>query len=576
MGLKLKFSVIFSFIIVSIVGLTLISFIFIKSGKEKIKDIYTDKIAINQKLNKIKGKLESSTQRYMELGILTMMGEQSQDVLKVYEKGIQEFKEAEKEYIELFSNNKINFYKNSMDYLKKQNEKYENSYTAAKDSVNLGDAYTIMSNYSTLKKVQKNILSVIDEAIENKNDEIGRFYLKAEKESKTAIFILLFIWLVITLISLTSVYIVFAKIVKPVVNISGLIEEISLGEGDLTKRLDITSNDEIGRLAFHFNNFMNNLQFMITKVMSNSKAVSEMSEEILESIVKITDKQTENEKNINKMKERMIEIMDQVRNQTASTEETSASITEISQTLNSMSINAENTKKIYNKNVYDIENGINVIQKNIDTSFEINEMVKKIEDKAVKTGETTKKIIEIITLIKGISEQTNLLSLNAAIEAARAGEAGKGFAVVAEEVRKLADSSKKATGDIEDLIKNIRLGVKDLVDTIKEGYDTVSNSSKSGEETKKIIDSIVKNIRGTEKEIYELSMSVKEQAGAIDEMADVMANISNGSANIESLSRDQTEMVEGIEEIFRELMSKSNEMKNSSTELYELVKQFKV
>ncbi|GAB6185169.1 methyl-accepting chemotaxis protein [Thermopirellula anaerolimosa] len=197
-----------------------------------------------------------------------------------------------------------------------------------------------------------------------------------------------------------------------------MLKDIAQGEGDLTKRLDIHSKDEIGELAHWFNAFIGKLREMIRQVIESAEQFTEGAKIVAES------SQT---------------VAQGAQTQAAGVEEMSAAIEELSRSVDAVRALAVEADELARKSSHSAQEGGTAVEKSITAMNAIRESSKRIGD-----------IIQVISEIAG---QTNLLALNAAIEAARAGEHGMGFAVVADEVRKLAERSNHAAQEIAQLIR---------------------------------------------------------------------------------------------------------------------------
>lgn len=174
--------------------------------------------------------------------------------------------------------------------------------------------------------------------------------------------------------------------------------------------------------------------------------------------------------------------------------------------------------------------------------FESQESIKatvNIIDKISELNEATNKIQKIMNVIRNISEQTNLLSLNASIEAARAGEAGKGFAIVANEVKKLSIQTKQSYAEIEIMIKNVNSGVHTIVTNAGGVYDVLKKQSDSIRNTGLTFESIVANTDGIAEVIEQISYKISEideiKMNAIDAMNAILRNSENLTAGVEKM-----------------------------------------
>jgi len=294
------------------------------------------------------------------------------------------------------------------------------------------------------------------------------------------------------LVLVLLVYLLFAKINKPLKDINAAVESLSSGDADLTFRIKTKGNDEFTQLGEGINKFIELLEGIIKRIKQTSAQVLAGSEQISASSQAISSGASE---------------------QAASTEEMSATIEEMASNINQTAMNASKTGKIADETSVESELGGSAVEAAV---------------------EAVKEISEKIGVIGAIAKQTNILALNAAIEAARAGEAGKGFAVVASEVRKLAERSQISAGEIIDLSEK----TLDAADSAGTKIDNVIPGIK---QTSTLIEEIAtacqeqnNGAQQVSQAIIQLDSVVQQNASAAEELAAMSEEL---SANAKELSQ---------------------------------------
>ena len=281
-------------------------------------------------------------------------------------------------------------------------------------------------------------------------------------------------------------------------------------------------------------------------------------------------------KGVKHLVENIEKVLDNVRNQTASSEESLAALEEIAAT----SHNLNDKIKENSKNLSGTLEVTLSCNENIKT---VNEMMDEVggavtatESEVETLNQISRQISNILTAITGISDQTNLLALNAAIEAARAGEAGRGFAVVADEIRKLAEKTNGETGKISSLISTVQKEVA----KVKISMHTVSN--KVGE-TVTEVDSLNKQIelinsftKNNTDDIGNLVTSVNEQYIATQEISNAVSAITEGSVDIESSMAESTDLAGEIKMIIAENQEKVRSLNGELNILKDELEFFKI
>ncbi|MFD2214572.1 methyl-accepting chemotaxis protein [Metabacillus endolithicus] len=345
------------------------------------------------------------------------------------------------------------------------------------------------------------------------------------------------------------------SISKPLTNVTRHIKKIA--EGDLTgENIEVRTKDEIGILTSSINTMSGNLKELIQEVNQSSELVAAHSEELtasaeeskttteyittaIQEVASGADSQSEKVSHSEKALETMAMGISQIAISSSSISETSQSTIDKAQT------GGESVKQTVEQ--------MKSIQSSVQTS---NEMIKSLDERSKQIGN----IVEVIT---GIADQTNLLALNAAIEAARAGEQGKGFAVVADEVRKLAEESKKSSDQIRQLISSIQ-------------YEMISSLKGMGQVTQDVNDGLelANRTQGNFFEIIESTKLVSEQidqmAATAQEISVVTAEAAVSFGEISNITKETTASTQEVASSSEEQLGSMEEIATSAQSLSEM------
>ncbi len=331
------------------------------------------------------------------------------------------------------------------------------------------------------------------------------------------------------------------SITRPMSGIESMLTDIAEGEGDLTKRLEYVSNDELGIISAKFNIFMEKLRTIISQVAQNSAQVASAANQL-----QATSVQTANGAD---------EVAAQAGIVATAAEEMAATSGDIAQNCHLAADGSRHANDTASA-------GAAVVEKTVAVMNEIAFKVQESAQTVGNLGTRSDQIGAIIGTIEDIADQTNLLALNAAIEAARAGEQGRGFAVVADEVRALAERTTKATREIGEMIKAIQAETRGAVAVMEEGVHQVdsgtSEAAKSGAALQEILD-----------QVNAVSMQVNQIATAAEQQTATSSEI---SGNIQQITEVIQQTARGAEES----ASAARQLAVTAEELQRLVGQFKL
>lgn len=376
--------------------------------------------------------------------------------------------------------------------------------------------------------------------------EIGQIGLKAKSRMQR---VLIGIGLVFGLVVLSVIgTLAFAMVLKPINQVVAGLKDIATGEGDLTKRLEINSKDEIGTLARWFNQFVENLQAIIKDLASNavdmrssSAELSEISDTMSVGSRKTSDKATgvaeagdQMRCSMNSVASAMEQATTNLNMVVTAVEEMTATINEIAQTSESARTKTDTAMQLANS-----------------TSLLVNQL-----------GDSAQEIGKVVEAITEISDQVNLLALNATIEAARAGAAGKGFAVVANEIKELANQTQASTNEIKSRVNDIQNStggtvtkINEIVNAFGEVNDLVGVIATAIEEQSVTTREISGNLSQANNGINDVSQNVNRSSTATSQVADDIGEVKSASSEMEANSSLVNQNAEQLSTLSEQLTS---------------------
>ncbi len=347
-------------------------------------------------------------------------------------------------------------------------------------------------------------------------------------------------------------------------------ELLYMSEGDLSRgKVDIRSNDEIEQLAYNFNIMSENLKKVIANVRKAAIEIKDAAEVVSRSTV-------ENEKgseNISTALDNMAQSMDNQKTETNNAIDLMKKIKIISQDVNTkvsdISLSAANALKkaeIGNVNLSEYMIQLKDVNKTMEDVVQVSDVFIK----------QTSEMNSILGLINGISNQTNLLSLNASIEAARAGNAGKGFAVVADEIRKLSDNSKHLVEQIANIVNTIQLSMNDMTQKLANSRDELEKSNDMVNITMGSFQDI-RDANNVECEmVLDIKRMMEELFVDVTNIADSMERIEYATNENTMVSQDISATVQEETANLEEVTSRMELLENLTKNLEDLVLKFKL
>jgi methyl-accepting chemotaxis protein len=351
--------------------------------------------------------------------------------------------------------------------------------------------------------------------------------------------------IIATLIAVTCIIFLLSLLIRvlmqPLSAMGKAMHDIAMGEGDLTKRLDIQSQDEFGQLARSFNQFVERIHTSIREVASTTTQLNQVAKLVVNAS---TSSMANSDEQANR------------------THSVAAAINQLGAAAQEIARNAALASNQASDARHLAEDGREVVDKTIRAMSELSSKISASCSNIETLNSKTVNIGQILEVIKSISQQTNLLALNAAIEAARAGEAGRGFAVVADEVRNLAHRTQESAQEIQQMIEELQVGSRDSMTTMTE-------SQRYSEESVEIA-----NLAG------ERLGSVTQRIGEIDGMNQSVATATEEQTSVvESLNVDIHEINQlnqhGVENL-QETLRACDDLQQQAIRLQQLVNSFRI
>ncbi len=360
----------------------------------------------------------------------------------------------------------------------------------------------------------------------------------------------------VLLLALLIFWLMSGFIVRPINQAKDRLKDIAEGEGDLTARLDATSEDEVGDLARWFNVFIENHQKMVADIVGNIETLNAASSDLNELSVRLASGSEEMSAQSDNVAGATEQMSASINAMASAAEEMSANANSVSSTAEELSMNMNAVAS----SIEEMSMAIKEVAQTAKGGAEIAGKAAEMTDSATQTmsllGAAAGEIGQVTTVIKRIAEQTNLLALNATIEAASAGDAGKGFAVVANEIKELARQSAGAAEDIGKRIEGVQSNTEEAVRVISEVSATVANLNDASTD-------ITKSVEQQTETANEISGNVQQANTGVNNIASAIAEIAKGT---EDVAKNAGEAAKGVNDVSMNIQGVSKAASDSNAD----------
>ncbi len=396
---------------------------------------------------------------------------------------------------------------------RKINNQFSNYYSMAREvSAGMLDGTLDMSMMSSKIESMNNALQTVTNSMEKSSvDALSEFNLTVEESNKAAKEALTFGVLVTGITVSILIFLGWStasSIGTALASLLKSLKDIASGDGDLTKRLTKTSNDELGDVVDWFNLFVEKLHSSIGDVVNSIQPLTSLSHDL------------------GNLTNETLEISS---NQNRATEEVALVVEEMVASVQNVSSNANSASEAATQADRAAKDGRDIVDKTVASINGLAQEVERAGEVIRKLENDTENVGTILDVIKGIAEQTNLLALNAAIEAARAGEQGRGFAVVADEVRTLASRTQDSTQEIQKVIEELQTAARSAVEVMGQSKVRAQTSVDQAAQTGESLAAITERVEAITQMNIQIAAAAEEQERAAHSIKENVIGIKDTS-----------------------------------------------
>lgn len=415
---------------------------------------------------------------------------------------------------------------------------YQAAYSVSEQMINnTADFSTLAQRSATMNADYDNTARLLSQFSDTKLSQFTTSIDDASEQAGTLITVGIVMGIITTLVLFGTAFPIAHGIQNSLSSMIRSLQSLAKEDGDLTARIHTNSKDELGDLAHWFNTFMQKLQHVVKDIINTAVPLSKLAKD-LHQLTDDTNKTISNQRSAANQAKHAVDDM------SASVVAEVASANEAAAAANQSSDAADQGQKTV---ILTVEN----IQQLAGNVQEASEVITQLEKDANQVG-------TVLSVIKGIAEQTNLLALNAAIEAARAGEQGRGFAVVADEVRTLASRTQKSTEEIQRTIEQLqtaaRLSVQKMQQSTAQADNSVQSANQAGDALQLITQSIAQ-IRLMNQQIADATDDQQKMAsdivGHVDAIFKNTEHSSQSAGHIAKASSELATLAHNLEDITR-------------------------